>query len=190
VLCDPHHAGAWRPANLSAADDCALESKAAVGRRGVAGTVLVHKCAGAAAAAGASLAQVLAVAEDAAERVGTMGASLTECTPFGRPRGTRLGPEELEMGLGIHGEPGAYRERVRWGRGGGGAGGRVYWVRRRDGVCVCVCVCVCVGWAAQRGTAWTARDREPAAVPRQSRWPAPGVTLVSQNTSCPKPPEL
>ncbi|KAL4434444.1 hypothetical protein ABPG75_000885 [Micractinium tetrahymenae] len=95
------------------ADDCALKAKAAVGRRGIAGTVLVHKIAGATAAAGGSLEEVKAAAEGAAASIGTMGASLSGCTVFGQPSSDRLGPQEFEMGLGIHGEPGAYRERMR-----------------------------------------------------------------------------
>ncbi|KAL4420321.1 hypothetical protein ABPG77_010226 [Micractinium sp. CCAP 211/92] len=95
------------------ADDCALKAKAAVGRRGIAGTVLVHKIAGATAAAGGSLDEVKAAAEAAAASIGTIGASLSGCTVFGQPPSDRLGPQEFEMGLGIHGEPGAYRERIR-----------------------------------------------------------------------------
>lgn len=71
------------------ADDCALKAKAAVGRRGIAGTVLVHKIAGAAAAAGSSLQQVKAAAEAAAASIGTMGASLSGCTVFGQPPSER-----------------------------------------------------------------------------------------------------
>ena len=71
------------------ADDCALEGKPAAGRRGIAGTVLVHKCAGAAAAQGRPLAEVRGVAAAAAAAVGSMGCSLSTCTPFGQPPSDR-----------------------------------------------------------------------------------------------------
>ncbi len=80
------------------------------GRRGLAGTILVHKVAGAVAEAGASLAEVAAEARDAASAVRTMGVALTPCTvpAAGRP-GFSLGEAEVELGLGIHGEPGVRR---------------------------------------------------------------------------------
>ncbi|XP_043695837.1 putative 3,4-dihydroxy-2-butanone kinase isoform X2 [Telopea speciosissima] len=89
-------------------DDCALPPPRGIaGRRGLAGTVLVHKVAGAAAAAGLSLADVAAEANRASERVGTMGVALSVCTLPGRVTSDRLGQEKMELGLGIHGEPGA-----------------------------------------------------------------------------------
>lgn len=63
--------------------------------------------AGAAAEAGLSAAQVAAEARAAAERTGTMGVALTTCALPGGSAPARLGPAEIEMGLGIHGEPGA-----------------------------------------------------------------------------------
>lgn len=74
-----------RPPLAGAADDCALQSNGVVGRRGIAGSIFVHKIAGAAAAAGGSLADVKAAAEAAAANVGSLGASLTSCTLFGQP---------------------------------------------------------------------------------------------------------
>ncbi|KAK7250727.1 hypothetical protein RIF29_33349 [Crotalaria pallida] len=89
-------------------DDCALPPpRGFAGRRGLAGTVLVHKVAGAAAAAGLSLADVAAEAKSASEKVGTMGVALTVCTLPGQATSDRLGPGKMELGLGIHGEPGA-----------------------------------------------------------------------------------
>ncbi|XP_058108430.1 putative 3,4-dihydroxy-2-butanone kinase isoform X2 [Magnolia sinica] len=89
-------------------DDCALPPPRGVaGRRGLAGTILVHKVAGAAAAAGLSLADVTAEAKYASEMVGTMGVALSVCTLPGRVASDRLGPGKMELGLGIHGEPGA-----------------------------------------------------------------------------------
>lgn len=89
-------------------DDVALAADGAhAGRRGIAGTVLVHKAAGAAAARGANLAEVTAMARAMAEAVGTMGVALSACTvpSVGRP-GFDLDEGEVEWGLGIHGEPG------------------------------------------------------------------------------------
>jgi dihydroxyacetone kinase len=93
------------------ADDVALRGSVANDRRrGIAGTVLVHKIAGAAAAAGRSLADVARLARAAAADLGTMGVALGACTvpAAGRP-GFALGAEEIELGLGIHGEAGVER---------------------------------------------------------------------------------
>ncbi len=91
-------------------DDVSLPSGPDAGRRGIAGTVLVHKIAGAASAAGLSLADVKAEALAAAADVGTMGVGLSACTvpAAGRP-GFELGDTEIELGLGIHGEAGVAR---------------------------------------------------------------------------------
>ncbi|KAL4375090.1 hypothetical protein AHAS_Ahas05G0247000 [Arachis hypogaea] len=89
-------------------DDCALPPPRGIaGRRGLAGTILVHKVAGAAAAAGLPLAKVAAEAKHASELVGTMGVGLTVCTLPGQVTSDRLGPGKIELGLGIHAEPGA-----------------------------------------------------------------------------------
>lgn len=93
------------------ADDVALRHLVEDGRRrGIAGTVLVHKIAGAAAARGLPLAEVARLARDAARDIGTMGVALGACTlpAAGRP-GFELGPDEIELGLGIHGEKGVER---------------------------------------------------------------------------------
>ncbi|XP_030472370.1 putative 3,4-dihydroxy-2-butanone kinase [Syzygium oleosum] len=88
-------------------DDCALPPpRGIVGRRGLAGTILVHKVAGAAATAGLSLKDVAAEAKRASEMVGTMGVALSVCTLPGQATSNRLGPGKMELGLGIHGEPG------------------------------------------------------------------------------------
>jgi triose/dihydroxyacetone kinase / FAD-AMP lyase (cyclizing) len=93
------------------ADDVALSTSVGhAGRRGLAGTILVHKIAGAAAAAGASLADVAAEARTAAAAVRTMGVALSPCTvPAAGQPGFTLGENEIELGLGIHGEPGVRR---------------------------------------------------------------------------------
>lgn len=88
-------------------DDCALPPRGITGRRGLAGTILVHKVAGAAADAGCSLAEVTAEARRASEMIGTMGVALSVCTLPGQVTSDRLGPGKMELGLGIHGEPGA-----------------------------------------------------------------------------------
>ncbi|TQR28415.1 dihydroxyacetone kinase subunit DhaK [Lysinibacillus sphaericus] len=95
-------------------DDIAVEdSLYTVGRRGVAGVVLVHKIAGAAAEEGMNLMQVKAVAEKAAANVRTIGLALTSCTvPASGSPTFKLGEDEMEYGVGIHGEPGRKREKV------------------------------------------------------------------------------
>nr|WP_281404401.1 dihydroxyacetone kinase family protein [Pyxidicoccus fallax] len=93
------------------ADDVALhDTVEPARRRGIAGTVLVHKVAGALAASGAPLAEVARQAAAAAAALGTMGVALGPCTvpAAGRP-GFTLGEDELELGLGIHGEQGVRR---------------------------------------------------------------------------------
>ncbi|KMY50929.1 dihydroxyacetone kinase subunit DhaK [Peribacillus loiseleuriae] len=95
-------------------DDIAVEdSLYTVGRRGVAGVVLVHKIAGAAAEDGRELMEVKAVAEKAAKNVRTIGLALTSCTvPANGSPTFQLGEDEMEYGVGIHGEPGIKREKV------------------------------------------------------------------------------
>ncbi|TRX32964.1 dihydroxyacetone kinase subunit DhaK [Corynebacterium guaraldiae] len=89
-------------------DDVAVEdSTFTAGRRGVAGTLLVEKLAGAAAERGDDLAAVTAVAKKVVENTATMGAALSACTVphVGKPS-FDLGEDEVELGVGIHGEPG------------------------------------------------------------------------------------
>lgn len=89
-------------------DDCALPPPRGIaGRRGLAGTIFVHKVAGAAAACGLSLTDVAAEAKRAADMVGTVGVAFSVCTLPGQVTSDRLGPGKMELGLGIHGEPGA-----------------------------------------------------------------------------------
>jgi phosphoenolpyruvate---glycerone phosphotransferase subunit DhaK len=92
-------------------DDVASAPKGEEGkRRGVAGMFFVFKAAGAAAAAGASLEDVLRVAERANSNIRTMGVALTPCIipEVGHPSFT-LGENEMEIGMGVHGEPGVRR---------------------------------------------------------------------------------
>ncbi len=95
-------------------DDVAVkDSLYTVGRRGVAGTVFVHKCAGAAAEKGLEIGAVKAVAEKVIANVRSMGFAFTSCTvpAKGTPTFT-LADDEMEFGVGIHGEPGTAREKV------------------------------------------------------------------------------
>ncbi len=93
------------------ADDVALrETVAPERRRGIAGTVLIHKLAGAAAAAGQEVAEVAAIARAAVAELGSMGVALGACTlPAAGKPGFTLGENEIELGLGIHGEQGVER---------------------------------------------------------------------------------
>lgn len=97
------------------ADDVASAPPAeAEKRRGVAGMVYAYKCAGAAAESGADLAEVTRVAQKTADAVRSIGAALTPCTvpQAGRPTFT-IADDEMEMGMGIHGEPGVWRGKLR-----------------------------------------------------------------------------
>lgn len=96
-------------------DDVAVEdSLYTVGRRGVAGTVFVHKIAGAKAESGASLSEVKATAQKVIDNVRTMGAAITPCTvPASGKPGFELSEDEMEVGIGIHGEPGTHREKIK-----------------------------------------------------------------------------
>jgi len=79
-------------------------------RRGIAGTVFVHKIAGAAAAAGKPLGEVASLARAAADAIGTMGVALDGCTlPATQQSSFHLADDEIELGLGIHGEKGVQR---------------------------------------------------------------------------------
>jgi len=96
-------------------DDVAVENSTyTTGRRGVAGTVLVEKMVGSLAETGADLAACKALGDKVNFRTGSMGVALTSCTvpAAGRPT-FDIGDNELEMGVGIHGEPGRRREAMR-----------------------------------------------------------------------------
>ena len=96
-------------------DDVAVENSTwTTGRRGIAGTVLVHKIVGAKAQQGATLTEVKATAEKVIANVRSMGMALTPCiVPAAGKSGFHLGPTEVEIGMGIHGEPGTHREELR-----------------------------------------------------------------------------
>jgi dihydroxyacetone kinase-like protein len=96
-------------------DDVAVEdSLYTVGRRGVAGNFFVMKCCGAASEQGKSLDEVEAIAKKVNDNVRTMGVALTSCIP--PAKGTpifEIGDDEMEVGVGIHGEPGRRREKIK-----------------------------------------------------------------------------
>ena len=95
-------------------DDVAVEdSEYTSGRRGVCGTILVHRAAGAKAAQGAELDEVERVARKVIDNVGTMGMALTSCvTPEKGEPTFDLDDDEIELGIGIHGEPGVRRAEI------------------------------------------------------------------------------
>lgn len=95
-------------------DDVAVpDSTYSTGRRGIAGTVFVHKIAGAKAETGASLEEVKAAAEKAVKNIRSMGMAMSPCTlpAVGKP-GFALAEDEVEVGMGIHGEPGVERRKT------------------------------------------------------------------------------
>ncbi|OSA88611.1 dihydroxyacetone kinase subunit DhaK [Clostridium botulinum] len=95
-------------------DDVAVENSLyTAGRRGIAGTVFVHKIAGAKAENGGTLEEVKDVAEKVIENVRSMGMSLSSCiVPAAGKANFTLGEDEVEIGMGIHGEPGTHREKI------------------------------------------------------------------------------
>jgi len=95
-------------------DDVAVEkSTYSTGRRGVAGTMVVEKIVGAAAESGASLAELQQLGKDVNNATRSMGVALTSCTvpAAGKPTFS-IGDDEMEMGVGIHGEPGRRRVKL------------------------------------------------------------------------------
>lgn len=96
-------------------DDVAVPDRTySTGRRGIAGTVFVHKIAGAKAETGANLQEVKAAAQKAIDNIRSMGMAMTSCIlpAVGKP-GFQLGEDEIEIGMGIHGEPGVERTTVK-----------------------------------------------------------------------------
>lgn len=95
-------------------DDVAVENSTwTTGRRGIAGTVLVHKIAGAKAEMGASLTEVKQTAENVIANERSMGMAILPCTvPAAGKPSFILADDEMEIGMGIHGEPGTHREKI------------------------------------------------------------------------------
>jgi dihydroxyacetone kinase-like protein len=100
-----------RCATVITDDDVAVETSTySTGRRGVAGTLIVEKIVGAAAETGMRRAELQALGQSVNRRTRSMGVALTSCTvpAAGKPN-FELGEKEVEMGVGIHGEPGRRR---------------------------------------------------------------------------------
>ncbi|NWT10451.1 TKFC cyclase, partial [Vireo altiloquus] len=93
-------------------DDCAFAAPGKAGRRGICGTILIHKVAGALAEAGASLDEIVEKVTAAAKATGTLGLSLSPCSIPGSKPSFQLAEDEMELGLGIHGEAGVRRMKV------------------------------------------------------------------------------
>ncbi|MGI8657624.1 MAG: dihydroxyacetone kinase subunit DhaK [Candidatus Limnocylindria bacterium] len=101
-------------ASVVLADDVAVQdSLYTAGRRGVGGTVLAEKIVGAAAEEGQDLAAVTALCQKVQDNVRSMGMALTSCTvpAAGKPT-FEIGEDEMEIGVGIHGEPGRERRKL------------------------------------------------------------------------------
>ena len=96
-------------------DDVAVpDSTYSIGRRGVAGNFFVIKACGAAAEKGASLDDLLKLAAKVNANVRSMGVALTSCTPPAKGKPIfEIGDDEMEVGVGIHGEPGRRRDKMK-----------------------------------------------------------------------------
>jgi dihydroxyacetone kinase-like protein len=104
----------FESATVLTSDDCAvINSTYTTGRRGVAGTVIVEKCVGSLAETGANLQACKTLGDKVNSRTASMGVALTSCTvpAAGHPT-FDINDHELEMGVGIHGEPGRRRENM------------------------------------------------------------------------------
>uniref|UniRef100_A0A4W6C9L6 Triokinase/FMN cyclase n=1 Tax=Lates calcarifer TaxID=8187 RepID=A0A4W6C9L6_LATCA len=94
------------------AEDCAFDRPSKAGRRGLCGTIFIHKLAGALAEEGSSLDQIVAKVTEVLKGIGTLGVSLSPCSVPGCLPSFNLPPGDMELGLGIHGEPGIKRSKV------------------------------------------------------------------------------
>ena len=103
-----------RTAHVRIWDDCASAPKERItDRRGIAGDVFVFKVAGAAADAGLEFEEVLRIAEKARDNICSIGVCISPCTLPGNEKPTfELGEDELEFGMGLHGEPGVERTKM------------------------------------------------------------------------------
>jgi dihydroxyacetone kinase-like protein len=101
-------------ATLIVDDDVAVkDSSYTIGRRGVAGNFFVIKAVGAASENGADLEELLRIGQKVNSVTRTMGVALTSCTPPAKGSTLfELGEDEIEMGVGIHGEPGRRRQKI------------------------------------------------------------------------------
>ncbi|XP_061664077.1 triokinase/FMN cyclase isoform X2 [Syngnathoides biaculeatus] len=94
------------------ADDCAFNCPGKAGKRGLCGTILVHKLAGGLAEEGCSLVQIVTRVSEVLLGTGTLGVGLSPCSVPGCRPTFELPPGRMELGLGIHGEPGVKRSKV------------------------------------------------------------------------------
>lgn len=103
-----------RTAHVRIWDDCASAPKERItDRRGIAGDVYVIKVAGAAADAGLPFEEVLRISEKARDNISSIGVCISPCTLPGNEKPTfTLGDDELEFGMGLHGEPGVERTKM------------------------------------------------------------------------------
>lgn len=103
-------AGGHRVETVLVADDASIPRAGGIGRRGVAGTLFVEKIVGAAAEGGGSLDALAALGRNAADAVHTIGVALKGATlPYATRETFVLGDVDMEVGVGIHGEPGGQR---------------------------------------------------------------------------------
>ncbi|TKS93019.1 Triokinase/FMN cyclase [Collichthys lucidus] len=94
------------------AEDCAFDQPSKAGRRGLCGTIFIHKLAGALAEEGCSLDQIVSKVTEVLKGIGTLGVSLSPCSVPGCLPSFDLPPGDMELGLGIHGEAGIQRSKV------------------------------------------------------------------------------
>ncbi len=115
MACEMAEIEGIETATVLGTDDIASADADQIGRRrGVAGIIYAYKTAGALAEAGGTLAEVTEIARRTVERTRTLGFALAPCTVPGAAAPTFDLPEgEIEMGMGIHGEPGIWRDRIK-----------------------------------------------------------------------------
>lgn len=114
AAADMARAEGVRVESVVIADDVGVDDlEHDVGRRGTGATVFVEKVAGAAAEEGRDLATVTALARRVLERAASFGVALGSCSPPGRGPILELGDDDIEIGVGIHGEAGRRRDRMR-----------------------------------------------------------------------------
>lgn len=114
LAADAARAEGIEVASVLVDDDVSVDgSDHTVGRRGTGATLFVHKIAGAVAEAGGSLEEVHGAAVEVVKRSASFGIALTSSSPPGAGPILALGPDEIEMGVGIHGERGRRSDRLR-----------------------------------------------------------------------------
>ncbi|XP_072040397.1 triokinase/FMN cyclase-like [Amphiura filiformis] len=113
IAAERARAEGLRVATVTVAEDCALTSTdKTAGRRGLCGYIVMYKMAGALAEEGRSLDEILEITTRAAKCMGTMGVSLSACHVPGEGASFQIADDELEVGLGVHGEAGVRRMKM------------------------------------------------------------------------------